>query len=81
MSIPNIILPQKLINKIVDLEYVEMADLVPESWHLHDEEQGKCCHQAQEMPRKGPVNDICCGQNASSLVVVLGSDIQQQLQI
>ena len=73
-SVANIILPQKLILKIVELEYIEMADLVPESWRLQEEEQGRCCHQARRLPRKGPVTDILLWVECyASLVAVLST--------
>lgn len=51
-------LPPKLVKRILDLEYIDMADLVPESWRLQEEsENGKCCHQ-HKRPRRGPVTDI-----------------------
>jgi hypothetical protein len=50
-------LPAKLVKKILDLEYVEIADLVPDNWQYIDEEQSKCCHQAKR-PRKGQIVDI-----------------------
>lgn len=51
-------LPPKLVKKILDIEYVDMADLVPDSWRLQeDTNMSKCCHQAKR-PRRGPVTDI-----------------------
>ena len=54
---PQSSLPPKLIKKILDLEYVDMAELVPEFWRFQEEEQ-KCCHQVNRTPRRGPVTDI-----------------------
>ena len=51
-------LPSKLVKKIVSLEYVDMAELRPESWLLEEEgqQQEKCCHAPRR--RKMPVKDI-----------------------
>lgn len=49
-------LPEKLVRKILALEYVDMADLVPDRWQ-YQEEESKCCHQ-HKRPRRGPITDI-----------------------
>jgi len=70
-------LPPKLTKKILDLEFIEMAELLPESWRFQEEE-GKCCHQRRG-PRKGPVNDILVWVECySSLVTTLASKFPQQ---
>ena len=51
-------LPQKLIKKILDLEFVDMSELLPDTWRLQEEEESKCCHQPRRTPRRGPVTDI-----------------------
>ncbi len=55
-------LPSRLVTKIQALEFVEMRDLMPESWladatGLQVSEQGKCC-AALTKPRHLPVTDI-----------------------
>ena len=50
-------LPTKLIKRILDLEYIDMVDLIPDSWRLQEEEPSKCCHQSKRQ-RRGPVTDI-----------------------
>ena len=37
-------LPQRLVEKITKLEYVEMAEPQPEAWLLEDLRETKCCH-------------------------------------
>lgn len=49
-------LPQKLVKKILDLEYVDMNELLPDTWRFQDDEQ-KCCHQRRGQ-RRGPITDI-----------------------
>lgn len=51
-------LPPKLVKKILDLEYVNMAELVPDMWQQSEEEGPKCCHQTRRGSRRGPVTDI-----------------------
>ena len=46
-------LPQKLIKRILHLEFVEMADLLPEAWLLEETTM-----EAQLHRQKGPVTDI-----------------------
>ena len=47
--------PPKLQKKILDLEYVEMSELVTDSWRVQEEDQS-CCHQRRT--RRGPVTEI-----------------------
>ena len=49
-------LPAKLVKRILDLEFVDMVELVPDSWR-YQEEEAKCCHQPKRQ-RRGPVTDI-----------------------
>ncbi len=39
----------------LDLEFVDMAELLQDSWRL--QEDSKCCHQ-KRVPKRGPVTDI-----------------------
>ena len=50
-------LPQKLIKKILDLEYIEMSELIPDAWR-YNEEDNQCCHSTHCSARRGPVNNI-----------------------
>ena len=50
-------LPKKLVKRILELEFVDMAELVPDSWQYTEEDQPKCCHQPKRQ-RRGPVADI-----------------------
>ena len=51
-------LPAKLVKRILDLEYVDMAELVPDSWCFQEEEEAsKCCHQPKRH-RQGPITNI-----------------------
>lgn len=66
-------LPQKLVKRIRELEYVEMSELVQEAWQFHDEEQGSCCHAKRR--RRNPVTDILIWVDCyASLVAVLSVD-------
>ena len=60
-------LPPKLIKRIQQLEFVEMADLLPEAWLLEESTM-----EAQLRRQKGPVTDIlvwvqCFAMFASTL--------------
>ena len=50
-------LPPKLARQILELEYVNMAELVPDTWR-YEEEGSKCCHQSRRTSRRAPVTDI-----------------------
>lgn len=65
-------LPPKLVKKILDLEFVDMSELLPDSWRSQEEEQ-KCCHQ-RRVQRRGPVTDILLWVECfSSMVTILSS--------
>ena len=42
-------LPEKLVKRILDREYVDMAELVQDTLGVQDEEQNKCCHQNRRL--------------------------------
>ena len=66
-------LPQKLVKRILELEYIDMADIVPDSWRFQEEEPNRCCHQ-QKRQRRGPVTDILLWVECySSLIAVLAA--------
>ena len=50
-------LPPKLTKKTLELEYIEMSELLPESWRLQQEDE-QCCHHRRLQSRRGPVSDI-----------------------
>ena len=54
----SITLPQKLSQRILQLEYIEMAELIPETWGLEPEGVAPCCHQSRRQFCRGPVVDI-----------------------
>lgn len=54
-SLESLALPAKLIRKVWDLEYVDMHELLPDTWRYQEED--KCCHQRRGQ-RRGPVTDI-----------------------
>ena len=71
-SLQALALPAKLITKILELQYVDMAELIPESWRHQDEEHGGCCHRRPQ--RKGPVTDILLWVECfSSMATILSS--------
>ena len=51
-------LPSKLVKKTLDLEFVDMAELMPDAWQPPEDENPKCCHQPCRVPKRGPVTDI-----------------------
>ena len=63
-------LPQKLIKRILNLEFIDMSELIPESWKFMEEEIS-CCHQNRSSHR-GLVTDILLWVECySTLVAVL----------
>ena len=53
---PTLSLPPKMIKKILNLEFVDMSELLQDSWRPQEEEH-KCCHQRRGQ-RRGPITDI-----------------------
>ena len=48
-------IPPKLSKKILDLEFNEISELLPDTWNIQEEERGCCSHC---ITRRGPVTDI-----------------------
>ena len=66
-------LPSKLTKRICDLQFIDMSELVPDSWRFQDDDQNKCCHQPRRH-RRGPVTDILLWVECySTLVSVLSA--------
>lgn len=55
-AVEGLALPAKLVRKILDLDYVDMHELLPDTWRYQEEDQ-KCCHQRRGQ-RRGPITDI-----------------------
>ena len=67
-------LPSKLVRKILELEFVEMAELVPDSWRTEEADYQCCSSHNPRIPRRGPVTNILLWVECySSLVAVLSS--------
>ena len=67
-------LPSKLVQKILDLEFVETAELVPDSWRLEEVDYQYCSSHNPCIPKRGPVMNILLWVECySSLVAVLSS--------
>ncbi len=49
-------MPQKLAKRIVNLDYVDNAELLPDAWHQEDELSSSCCRATR--PRRGLLTDI-----------------------
>ena len=49
--------PPKLIRRITSLEFVDMLELLPESWRVDSASQSGCCPHTKR-PRRGMVTDI-----------------------
>ena len=66
--------------RILDLEYVDVGELLPETWNIQQiqEDQGlQCCHQARTL-RRGPVTNLLLWlEGYSILVAVLSSKYPQ----
>ena len=79
-SSPSLPIPPKLMRKILNLEFTEMSELVPESWGMESEMTSQCCHQARPQPRRGPITDIILWLECySSLVAVLATRYPQYI--
>ena len=80
---PNVLslgIPLKLSRKILDLEYVEMSELLPEMWGLDLDTATSCCHDNRRQTRRGPVTDILLWIECySSMVAVLATRFPQHI--
>ena len=48
----------KLVKKILDLEFIEMTELVPDSWRAEEGDYQCCSSHNHRTPRRGPVTNI-----------------------
>ena len=66
-------LPSKLIKKILDLEYNDMAELLPDYWDM-EEDGTSCCSHSHHSQCKRPITNILTWLECySSLVSVLAT--------
>lgn len=67
--------PEKIKKRVLALEYVDMAELVPETWQLGQEDKEECCrHQTQKLQRRGTVSSILLWVECyATLVSILSS--------
>ena len=67
-------LPEKLIKRILDLEFIDMSELIPDNRRFNaGTDEGMCCHHSRKQ-RRGPVVDILLWVECySTLVSVLSS--------
>ena len=68
---PAISFPPKLTKKILDLEFIDMLELIPDAWRFADEVEYKCCHQARRVPKCGPITDITLWIECYSILVAI----------
>ena len=67
-------IPPKVVKKILNLEYVDMAELLPECWGTEEPESLCCSSQLSKTSRRGPITDILVWLDCyASLVAVLCS--------
>ena len=72
-------LPPKLIKRIMDLEYIDMRELLPDFWGT-TEENTPCCSHNRCNSRKRPITDILMWLECySSLVSVLATQHPQYM--
>ncbi len=60
-------IPPKLVKKILDLDFVEMGDLLPEAWGV--EASQSCCPGSRRQTRRAPVTDILLWVECFSVLV------------
>ena len=65
--------------EILDLEYVDMAELLPDGWLTREEDQ-RCCHSLRRPQRRGPVTDILLWVECySTMVAILASKFPDKM--
>ena len=64
--------------RIWDLDYIEIGELLPDTWNLQQIQQDQglhCCHQAKTS-RRGPVTNLLLWlEGYSIMVAVLGNQV------
>ena len=71
-TLDSVPIPAKLRSRILDLEFVEMHELLPEAWGI--ESSQSCCPGSRRQTRRAPVQDVLLWTECfSSLVAILGS--------
>ena len=72
--------PDKIQKRILDLEYVDVGELLPETWkmqQIQEDQDLQCCHQARTL-RRGPVTNLLLWlEGYSILVAILSSKYPQ----
>ena len=68
-GVSSLAIPPKLLKRILNLEFVEMAELIPGSWGVESETATACCHQVRPQPRRGPITNILLWLDCYSLLV------------
>ena len=64
----------KIRRRIINLEFVEMYELLPEAWTAEQSQSEGCCRQARRPTRRAPITNILVWMEYySSLVSILGS--------
>ena len=67
-------IPPKVVKKILNLEYIEMAELLPEYWGAEEPESPCCSIHTSKSSQRSPVTDILVWLDCyASLVSVLCS--------
>ena len=67
-------MPEKICKKILNLEFVEMYELLPEAWTTEQSQSEGCCHQAHCSTHCVPITNILVWTECySSLMSILGS--------
>ena len=73
-----VVIPPKLVKRILDLEFIEMNELLPEAWGI--EAPQPCCQGSRRPSRRAPVSDIMVWVECfSTLVAVLASKYPQHV--
>ena len=73
-----VVIPPKLVKRILDLEFIEMNELLPEAWAV--EALQPCCQGSRRPSRQAPVADIMLWVECfSTLVAVLASKYPQHV--
>ena len=71
-TLDSVPIPTKLRARILELDFIEMNELLPEAWDI--EASYSCCPSSRRQTRRAPIQDILLWTECySSLVAILGS--------
>ena len=71
--------PAKVVRKIQNLDFVEIAELLLEAWGTADEDDAKCCHQRHSSLRAPVTNILVWVECYAYMVAILAAQYPHKI--